>query len=424
MAYINGKQVLFSARVNGLVNVDNELSGVSTNPVENQAVANAVGNAFKGKLSGAAVRADGVSPIEHSPVVKVAGKNIFDISKISVQTEETKAYVSAVTENSITISEPDGYSINGYCGINLTLKDLCPNIKEGHTYTLSAETDSTRRSMFLTKPYNGWDFGKSRVITAEDITSPIVFYGIDVTAGGSAGDCVISNIQIELGDTASEYTPHIDPASVTLTRCGKNLLNPIGENATKNGVTFTNNGDGTFTVKGTSTGPAGFDLTNLTKSPLHLSKGETYTQSVVLVSGSLGGATIVPSVKDSDGNVKYNYFSNNTTKTADNDYSFYTYTLYIDKAETIDATFKVQLEIGSTTTDYEAYTAETYTPNADGTVEGVTSLSPCMSFITDTAGANIEVEYNKDSNAVIGDVEAAADAIIAIQESLIGGASV
>lgn len=42
----------------------------------------------------------------------------------------------------------------------------------------------------------------------------------------------------------------------------------------------------------------------------------------------------------------------------------------------------------------------TYTPNADGTVDGVVSVSPTMTLLTDTAGVTIEVEYNQDSNSV------------------------
>lgn len=143
--------------------------------------------------------------------VEIASKNLFDISKIAVQpVSNTAAWVSALTENSITISEPADYTRNGYCGVNLTLKDLCPNIKAGHTYILSAETTSKKRNIFLVTPYNSWDFGKSRTITENDITSPVVFYGNDVSTGENVGDCVISNIQIEEGITATEYTPYID----------------------------------------------------------------------------------------------------------------------------------------------------------------------------------------------------------------------
>lgn len=55
----------------------------------------------------------------------------------------------------------------------------------------------------------------------------------------------------------------------------------------------------------------------------------------------------------------------------------------------------IQIELGVTATDYESHTAETYTSNADGTVEGMTSVSPYMNIFTDTEGANIEATYNK-----------------------------
>ena len=45
-----------------------------------------------------------------------------------------------------------------------------------------------------------------------------------------------------------------------------------------------------------------------------------------------------------------------------------------------------------------------YTPNADGTVEGVMSLYPNITLLTDTEGVIIDCEYNKDINK-FGDIE-------------------
>lgn len=62
----------------------------------------------------------------------------------------------------------------------------------------------------------------------------------------------------------------------------------------------------------------------------------------------------------------------------------------------------LQLEISETATTFDGYKGvETYTPNADGTVEGITSLSPSMTLLTDTAGAVINCEYNRDTNKAI-----------------------
>lgn len=58
-----------------------------------------------------------------------------------------------------------------------------------------------------------------------------------------------------------------------------------------------------------------------------------------------------------------------------------------------------QFEIGTTATDYEPYREPvSYTPKADGTVEGVKSLYPTILMMSDTEGVVIEAEYNRDLN--------------------------
>lgn len=51
-----------------------------------------------------------------------------------------------------------------------------------------------------------------------------------------------------------------DSGSVGITACGKNFLNPNMQTTTKNGVTCTNNGDGTYTLNGTATETVAFYL--------------------------------------------------------------------------------------------------------------------------------------------------------------------
>jgi hypothetical protein len=63
-----------------------------------------------------------------------------------------------------------------------------------------------------------------------------------------------------------------------------------------------------------------------------------------------------------------------------------------------------QVEIGATATDYEPYTETEYTANADGTVEGVKSISPVMNILADKAGAVINAECFLDPQAVITDL--------------------
>ena len=85
----------------------------------------------------------------------------------------------------------------------------------------------------------------------------------------------------------------------------------------------------------------------------------------------------------------------------------------------MDARFKnIQVEIGTNATAYTPYAdlatvkvikkngsgeiISEHTPNADGTVEGITSLYPVTVLSTDTDGVLIDCEYNKDINKFSG----------------------
>ena len=68
---------------------------------------------------------------------------------------------------------------------------------------------------------------------------------------------------------------------------------------------------------------------------------------------------------------------------------------------------KPQIEL-NTATAYAPYIAPTeYAVNADGTVDGVTSLYPTTTLMTDTEGAVIDVEYNRDINKAFDELKQA-----------------
>lgn len=68
----------------------------------------------------------------------------------------------------------------------------------------------------------------------------------------------------------------------------------------------------------------------------------------------------------------------------------------------------IQLELGTTVTEYEPYITPTeYTPTADGIVEGVLSLYPNTTLMTDTEGVIIDCECNRDINKAFAALEAA-----------------
>lgn len=87
--------------------------------------------------------------------------------------------------------------------------------------------------------------------------------------------------------------------------------------------------------------------------------------------------------------------------------------------------FKVQYELGTTATSYTPYISDltsiivtrygtfetdspqTYIPAADGTISGVKSLYPTTTLMTNTEGAIIDAEYNRDINKAFAALEAA-----------------
>lgn len=91
-----------------------------------------------------------------------------------------------------------------------------------------------------------------------------------------SGDITFSKVQLEIGSTATEYTPYsnIRPISgwtaAKVTRCGKNLLectSVISETKTVNGITFSVNSDGSITANGTATSNAIFILSSSDTNP-------------------------------------------------------------------------------------------------------------------------------------------------------------
>lgn len=86
--------------------------------------------------------------------------------------------------------------------------------------------------------------GKSTYTISDAVDYPIMelkMYGKSVQDGTPTPDAPVDIVSIG------------DGGSVDITACGKNLLNPTLQTTTENGVTCTNNGDGTYTLNGAAT---------------------------------------------------------------------------------------------------------------------------------------------------------------------------
>ena len=181
-----------------------------------------VSNALKSNKTGEVVSIDDVSPIVHRLDVKVSGvedvsavkvkrcgKNFFDVSKVITSKPTPERFVENNGDGSITVSVGSQTST---CAEKTpyTLRDYAPDLKVGEKYTLSADSTGTDNWIWLTGYNSSWYFSgnKTRTLT---ITEEMLNSRVNWYASGTNTVATISNIQIELGKTATEYEPYVEP---------------------------------------------------------------------------------------------------------------------------------------------------------------------------------------------------------------------
>lgn len=346
-------------------------------------------NALKGTASGAVIRVDDVSPVEHTVKAKALGKNYFNVLKATTNNEVINNGDGTLTVNTSPTSA-------GVPIFDVTLRDLAPNLEVGKTYTLSAESTGTHKRMYFSipgegKPNTSIAFGGSFVATEDILRSQVFLY-----ASGNSTTATISNIQIEEGSVATEYEPYIDPTSVTVAVCGKNMLPYPYDNMTKTlkGVTITENADGTFVANGTATGECVYFL---------LDNGTRYYKGKYTFSGISGGSTTTYYIQPVIDGVYKDAIFNPTTLDLDGHLTRLGF--YIKSGTTLNnMKFKLQIEKGGRATSYEPYVGANYAPTSDGSVD-IVSVSPTMTVMTDNSGVAIEMEYSKDIHTLLPTVE-------------------
>ena len=142
-----------------------------------------------------------------------------------------------------------------------------------------------------------------------------------------------------------------DGGNIGVTVCGKNLLKyPYAETTkTENGITFTDNGDGTITVNGTAAGNSHFRF-ETSNAPLDIPAGLTVTLSGC----PSGGSTSTFRVQMNNGGSGVgDYGESKTFITAEG--AVYGYIQIFSGFTANNLVFEPQLEIGTIATDYEPY---------------------------------------------------------------------
>lgn len=133
---------------------------------------------------------------------------------------------------------------------------------------------------------------------------------------------------------------------------------------TINGVTFTDNGDGSITIDGTATANAVFYLVgtqnNYTLDKCGLKIGDSYTISKILISGdSIANIYFTANYYNANGSMKQGTLAttqNTATSTIKSDFVIWGIYLLVAKDKTVNnTTIKLQIEKGSSATEYEPY---------------------------------------------------------------------
>ena len=182
---------------------------------------------------------------------------------------------------------------------------------------------------------------------------------------------------------------------------------------THNEITFTVNSDGSLTANGTATGQAYIFI----NQGLELEAG-TYTLSGCPSGGGWSSYSLSVVIAG----VGYDDFGSGKTFTlTEKAVVNYINVNVFGGAKVENLTFYPQLEKGTTATAWASYITDvsgievsrygknlnepqTATANADGTVNGLTSLSPNMILVTDTEGVNINCKYYRDIDAYINNL--------------------
>lgn len=226
-----------------------------------------------------------VDTVESPMLVTNATKNLFDArilnttpasvnSNTKYSVSEGSITVSAVSKNTSFVQvywlapiEKLGLSVGDKVFFSIEIDTSGANIngeQRVYLYQTSNENDGSKK--VILSP--GKEQGKLDVIDDTDIV--LLFRLNQNTDYNEVGQFfTVKNIQIEKSSAVTNYVPY---DGYEIKSCGKNLVTPTYATITLNGITCTNNGDGTYTFNGTATDSIFF---NINKN-ISINKGTKY----------------------------------------------------------------------------------------------------------------------------------------------------
>ena len=365
---------------------------------------------LKAEKSGETVRISDACELEQTADVSIASKNLIPVfGSLTTKTHNGVTYTVG-TDGSITANGTVSNATFSY----FFASESFPMVT-GKYYTLSGCPQNSlggKANLSIGNPRNGnvidGSFDNGSGVTFKlttELTGGYVCI-IMIKGIGTTVENLVFKPQLELGTSATAYTPHVsDISSASVKKYGKNLIPYPYTDTTKtvNGVTFTDNGDASVTVSGTPTEYADFILATVSVKP-----GQTYT----LLKNQTGANNVGFVISEyNNQSVQKHHTSDSPQNTFTFTTSESTYHLIIRIKRTANSaactgTFKPMLELGNAATDYEPYKAPvTYTPDSDGKVSGVTLGSDTATLTTDTSGVAINAKYKKDITKAFEELE-------------------
>ena len=365
--------------------------------------------------AGNPVQLDGLQGGVPFSEITVSGKNLFDgnliIGMIQVGTGN-------ITGGSQYLSTPNYISVNEDC-----------------TYSLSN---------FENKQFDAvvfYDFNKSYIsATPLNRVEPLISHFTTpknckyirwrYCFDNAASIDTLSEIQLELGDTATAYEPPITGQNITLWACKKNLI-PYPYNrasGTYNGIELIVHDDGRFDISGTATASFAILVFAGSSNPIYLSGGQAYTISCN-TPYDFSKFNISARIYHTDGS--YTSIIKFPTTFVAQEGEYLHCALWIESDVSVSAkNVELQLEYGDTATAYEPYHGSTTTitpdsnpytiPNDIRQVDGLNNISVSAGTLSaigvrkNAALKRVWKEMN-DFNVKIGNINT-------ILESVTGGA--
>ena len=294
---------------------------------------------------------------------QLANKNLIPYPYYNTSKTESGITWTVNTDGSITVNGTSTATSNFY------LKQTGTFVLPAGTYTVNIGINS--KDIYIVSggtPING-----NRTFTL-DAAGTIGYLVVQIPKNKTLDNITIYP-QLELGTTATAYTPYVpDLTAVKVSRCGKNLFD--NNKLSEWGLTLTDN-KYTGSVDGLS------EKTLFS----NFAENKRYTVSLKGYNNTAGITTLLLMVYYKDGtNVTAIRLSSNEEKTysftteADKSVDYMKFSYY--QGDTITLSY-IQIEEGTIATDYEPYIGAEYTPSSDGTVNGITVLTPTTNIIND-----------------------------------------